>query len=137
MVLLLGHLSHKVTTFFACYCLMSLSLDFSSSFFCESYHYNKSLCLPFGESSLYVCTNVWGPSPIESIDVYSHYIIFVGHFTIYVWLYPLHHKVNAYSTFYHFKFVIENYFKTSSVYVYSNVVVSILHSKCFFASFGI
>ena len=75
---------------------MSLSSEISSTFFCESCHCNKSHRLPFGQSSLKSCgpfdlvyTDVWGPFPVMSINGYKYYVIFVDHFTKYIWLYPL------------------------------------------------
>ena len=61
------------------------------SFFCESCLCNKSHKLPFGVSSLQirgpldlVYSNVWGSSPIESIDGFRYYLIFIDYFTKYV-----------------------------------------------------
>lgn len=58
--------------------------------FCDSCRCNESHKLPFGVSSLkslcpldLLYTDVWGPSPIRSIDGYSYYVIFVDHYTKY------------------------------------------------------
>ena len=61
----------------------------------------------FGESSLksrgpldLLYTDVWGPSPIRSIDGLSYYVIFVDHFTKYSWLFPMANKSNVFSIFF-------------------------------------
>lgn len=63
---------------------------------CNSCFLNKSHKLPFHESSIKTSTplelifsDVWGPSPITSVNGYRYYLIFVDHFTRYSWLYPL------------------------------------------------
>lgn len=39
-----------------------------------------------------IYTDVW-TSPVYSIDGYKYYVVFVDHFTRYVWLYPLKKKI--------------------------------------------
>ena len=64
--------------------------------------------------------NVGGPSPVKSVDGFYYYIIFVDHFTKYVWLYPLHLKSNVFTIFCQYKVVVEKFFKCSIISVYSN-----------------
>ena len=40
----------------------------------------------------FVYSDVWGPSPIDSIDGFKYYLIFVDHYTKYIWLYPMKRK---------------------------------------------
>ena len=100
---------------------------FSKSSFCDSYQCNKSHKLPFGKSSLksrrpldLIYTDVWGPSPIRSIDGFSYYIIFVDHFTKYSWLFPLAYKSDVFSIFPKFKVMVEKYFKSSINTIYTD-----------------
>ena len=76
------------------------------NFMCELYLCNKSQLLPFGDSTLeskgpldLIYTDVWGPSPINSADGFYYYVIFVDHFTKYVWLYPLCLKSDVFTIF--------------------------------------
>jgi hypothetical protein len=39
-----------------------------------------------------IYTDVWGPSPQTSIQGYKYYVIFIDHFTKYVWFFPFHNK---------------------------------------------
>lgn len=54
-----------------------------------------------------VYSDVW-TSPVYSIDGYKYYVIFVDHFTHYVWLYPLRRKSDVLETFTRFKKLVEN-----------------------------
>lgn len=71
--------------------------DVSSSFTfnCDACQCYKSYKLPFCQSTLVsnsplelVYTDVW-TSPAYSIDGLKYYVIFVDHFTKYIWFYPL------------------------------------------------
>jgi hypothetical protein len=86
---------------------------------------NKSHKLPFHESSIKTSTpfelifsDVWGPSPITSVNGYRYYLIFVDHFTRYSWLYPLKQKTEVVTIFPQFQKTVENYFsfKIKSIY---------------------
>ncbi|WKA01579.1 hypothetical protein VitviT2T_019853 [Vitis vinifera] len=90
------------------------------NFFCESCLCNKSHKLPFGVSSLrsrgpldLVYSDVWGPSPIESIDGFRYYLIFIDYFTKYVWLFPMAYKSDVYTIFPKYKSMVEKYFNAS------------------------
>ena len=66
-----------------------------SSFHCVDYSINKSHKLPFSNTSSLkttkplelVYSDVW-TSPLLSIDGFKYYVIFVDHFTHYIWFYP-------------------------------------------------
>lgn len=127
----LGHpstrtLQHLIKTFSLP--LSSGSNNFSS---CNSCQCNKSHRLPFNVSSLksrgpldLIYTDVWGPSPVESIDGFKFYVIFVDHFTKYTWFYPLQYKSEMFTLFPKFKALVENYFKTSIVSIIPTVAAS-------------
>ena len=68
--------------------------------------------LPFGVSSLssncpleLIYTEVWGPI-ILSIDNFKYYVVFLDHFTRYIWLYPIKHKCDLQVIFSQFKAII-------------------------------
>jgi hypothetical protein len=48
------------------------------------------------------------------------FIIFVDHFTKYIWFYPLKKKSDVKNTFIRFKAVVETYFKKKIVTLYSD-----------------
>lgn len=112
--------------------------------FCDSCRCNKSHKLPFGVSSLksrcpldLLYTDVWGPSPIRSIDGYSYYVIFVDHYTKYSWLFPMAYKSDVFSLFPQFKTMIEKFFKTSINTIYSDGGKEYQGLKTMFANSGI
>lgn len=62
---------------------------------CNAYRLNKSHKLPFSKFTLVshhplqlIYSDVW-TSPLYSIDGFKYYVIFVDHFTKYIWLYAL------------------------------------------------
>ena len=108
----------------------SLSLDVSRpskfDFHCNSCSCNKSHKLPFSVSTLVtsspleiVFTDVW-TSPVYSIDNFKYYVIFVDHFTKYIWLYPLQRKSDTREVFIHFKALVENFFNCQIKTLYSD-----------------
>ncbi|CAL1385136.1 unnamed protein product [Linum trigynum] len=122
----LGHPNHRLLTRL----LRTLSLPVSSnSHFhsCVSCALNKSHKLPFSVSTLtstrpfdLLYMDVWGPSPVVSIDSFSYYLVLVDHFTRYTWLYPLSRKYDVSHVFTTFTKMIANYFHTSIRRVYSD-----------------
>ena len=97
----LGHPSSKVLQNLVSSKSHSLSSNDISTFACNSCKCNKSRKLPFSASSITssshlqtIYSYVWS-SPIVSNDNFKYYVIFVDHFTKYVWLYPLQKKSNV------------------------------------------
>lgn len=140
----LGHPSVKIIKYLASSGSVSLSSNFSSTFHCQSCECNKSQRLPFAESSLVsrgpldlVYTDVWGPSPIPSVKGFRYYVIFVDHYTRYVWLYPLRLKSDVFSIFRQFKALVENHFNTKIVTVYSDGGGEYTALKDFLSTLGI
>ena len=83
-----------------------LSNQHKSSVFCDSCLCSKSHKQPFGGSSLkirkdldLVYFDVWGPSPVKSMDGFSYYVLFVDHYTKYCWLYPMAKKIRWFLSF--------------------------------------
>ena len=64
--------------------------------------------------------DVWGFTPIEFVGDFKYYVIFVDHFTKYVWLYPLCLKSNVSDVFLKFKASVETFFKTPIISIYSD-----------------
>lgn len=92
---------------------------------CTSCRLNKSHKLSFHASSItttspleLIFSDVWGPSTITSINSYRYYVIFVDHFTRYVWLYPLKNKSEVTLIFPQFLAKLEQMFshKIKSIY---------------------
>lgn len=82
--------------------------------FCEACQYGKSHILPFKSSDSHasfpldlVHTNLWGPSPVASLNGFHYYIHFVDDNTRYTWIYPLKTKDEALA-FIQFKKMVEN-----------------------------
>ena len=98
----------------------------SSSFHCKDYFCNKSHKLPFSQSTIMssipkkiIFSDVW-TSPIQSINNFKYYDVFVDHFTHYIWLYPLKRKFDVSLIFPHFKSRVENFFKRKIITLYSD-----------------
>ena len=93
--------------------------DHLGSFSCSSNNINKSHKLPFAKSSIttsspldVILSDVW-TSAVSSSDGFHYYVIFVDHFTKYIWFYPLRCKSNVHSTFVALKQLVENYCSTT------------------------
>lgn len=106
-----GHPSPKVRKF---------SLDIIYHFpsmlflFCDACHCNKSKQLLF-VSSLSICSgplellhsDLWEPSPVSATRGHQYYIHFTGHFSHFLWMFPLHQESDALSVFISFKLHVE------------------------------
>jgi len=113
----LGHPSSRILHHLVTSYTLHLSTS-SSNVTCDSYLCHKSQRLPFHVSSLkshgpldLIYTDVWGLAPISSTEGYRFYVIFIDHFTKYIWLYPICHKSDVSLIFPKFKVIVENYFK--------------------------
>lgn len=111
----LGHPSPPILKFLQS--SFQLGISHSKSDFCNSCSINKSHKLPFQKSTIsstypleVIYSDLW-TSPVLSHDGYRYYVIFVDHFTKYIWFYPLKHKSDTNLTFIKFKALVENYFK--------------------------
>ena len=103
-----------------------LSVTNSLTFNCEACQCNKSHKLPFCQSTLVssyplelIYTDLW-TSPLYSRDGFKYYVIFVDHFTKYIWFYPLKHKSDTKSVFIMFKALLEKYFERPIKTLYSD-----------------
>ena len=102
--------------------------DLNKVSFCKHCVQGKMTQLPFPisvsttSSSLeLVHSDVWGPSPITSINGTRYFVIFVDDFTCFTWFFPLTHKSQVLSSFIHFKNIMENLL---------NAKVKILRTDC-------
>ena len=94
----LGHPTKPILRHLVSHYKLHTMSALSSSFHCKDYFCNKSHKLPFSQSTFVssaqlqiIFSDVW-TSPIQSINNFKYYVVFVDHFTHYIWLYPLKHK---------------------------------------------
>ncbi|KAJ9558499.1 hypothetical protein OSB04_013113 [Centaurea solstitialis] len=122
----LGHPSIK--TFVSIIKHLGLTSKSMSDFHahCASCSINKSHKLPFGHNSFVakkplqlVYSDVWGPVQ-SSIDNFKYYVIFVDFFSKYVWLYPLKRKSDVATLFPQFKLLVEKFFGTPLVSLFTD-----------------
>ncbi|KAJ9567715.1 LOW QUALITY PROTEIN: hypothetical protein OSB04_003681 [Centaurea solstitialis] len=135
----LGHPHNKV------FKILSSIVSFNSNVHehCHACHVNKSHRLPFSDSSIIskspldlIFSDVWC-SPIASFDNYKYYIVFVDHYTKYIWLYPLKLKSDSLSIFLRFQRLVENYFNRKIKQVYSDNGGEYIKLSSHFSSCGI
>ena len=117
--------------------------DHLCSFSCTVCNINKSHKLTFAQSSItssspldIIFSDVW-TSPVSSLDGFHYYVIFVDHYTKYIWLYPLRRKSDVHSTFVAFKQLVENYFTTAIKMLYTDNEGEFLAIWSFLATHGI
>lgn len=119
----LGHPDSRILH----YALKNNDIHFvSSNKKCLDYLANKSHKLPFHKSSLsssqplqFIYSDVMGPVPIQSINGFSHYVIFIDLYSRYVWLYPIKFKSDVSSIFPTFKSMVENQLNAKIKTIYS------------------
>ena len=114
-----------------------------SNFTCNSCHCNKTHKLLFSISSLtsshpleLLYFDVW-ISPVVSYDGYKYYVIFVDHFTCYIWLYHLKQKSDVHDIFICFKALVEKHFERSIITFYKDNGGEYISLKSFLATSGI
>ncbi|KAB2630096.1 hypothetical protein D8674_007615 [Pyrus ussuriensis x Pyrus communis] len=57
-----------------------------------------------------VHTDIWGPSPVRSIEGYRYYVTFVDEYTRFVWIFPMSNKSDVFTIFVKFyKFVLNQF----------------------------
>lgn len=81
------------------------------SFVANSFHASKPLELLYSDA--------WGPIE-KSIDGFSYYVIFVDFYTEYICLYPMKHKLDIKILFPQFKRLVEKYFKTPLISIFTD-----------------
>ena len=100
---------------------ISFHEDHLCSFYCPSCNINKSQKLPFAKLSFTSYSpldvffyDVW-TSPVSSFDGFNYYVIFVDHYTKYIWLYSFRRKSDVHFSFVSFKKLVENYLNTVEI----------------------
>ena len=80
---------------------------------CNACHCNKSHKLPFHSSSItstqplqIIFFDMW-TSVVFTYDDFKYYVIFVDHYTKYIWYYPFKCKSHVYDVFVKFKALVE------------------------------
>ena len=88
----------------------------SPDFSCNACHNNKSHKLSFFKSTLVstqpletIFSDMW-TSPIISTYGFKYYVIFVDHFTGYIWCSPIKQNSEVKPVFIRFKTIVEKYF---------------------------
>ena len=139
----LGHPSFSILRSFLLANKIMSNVPVDYKLHCNACACNKSHKLPFGASSLtstqplqLIYTDVWGPT-ISSIDGFRFYVIFVDHYTKYIWLYPIKQKSDVKSIFQNFKLVVEKFFQLPIISVYSDNGGEFQALIQIFSSFGI
>ena len=127
--------------------LSVLSISFLEEHLCPFYYtscnINKSRKSPFAKSNItssslldVIFSDVW-TSLVSSFNDFHYYVIFVDHFTKYIWFYPLRHKSDVHSTFVAFKQFVENYFTTTIKTLYTDNESELLALREFLVTHGI
>ena len=90
----LGHPVFPILKHIVSHYQLDLSSSLISDFLCNVCHYNKNHKLPFSTSTVVssqpleiIFSDVW-TSLVISHNGFKNYIIFVDHFTKYIWFYP-------------------------------------------------
>lgn len=105
---------------------LSLS-DLNKEIVCSSCQLGKGKRLPFYASSRLSTSPLWlihkndvWNSPIQSIDGFKYYVIFVDEFSRFTWFYPLTTKFKVFAQIVKFKLMAENQFSTTIKQLQSN-----------------
>jgi hypothetical protein len=112
----LGHPAFRVVAqIISKFCLPIVSTK--SDFSCSACLSSKSKQLPFPLSRTQInfpleliYTNVWGNSPVCSLNGNRYYISFLDAYSHYTWLFPMTHKNDALPIFIKFQKYVERYF---------------------------
>jgi hypothetical protein len=84
---------------------------------CEACLLGKFKKLPFSDSRTIstnpfeiVHSDVWGPSPHQSLDGFRYYVLFIDDCTRYTWIFPMRNKSEVFSYFQSLCAFIKNQF---------------------------
>ncbi|KAM0957731.1 hypothetical protein ACFX2A_026350 [Malus domestica] len=120
----LGYPSFKILNKLASKSSISLS-DRINKFVCSSCALGNVLANHFllflvtQANLLSYCTLMYG-ALISSVNGYQYYLLLVYDFTKYSWFFPLKYKYEVFSTFVHFKSVVENMLRFKVISVHSD-----------------
>ena len=109
----LGHANDEVLQQLSS--LKSIIINKAVKTMCEACHLGKSTRLPFMLSTFTaskplerIHCDLWGPSPISSVQGFRYYVVFIDHYSRFTWFYPLKLKSDFFSSFVMFQKLIEN-----------------------------
>ena len=92
------------------------SIQFQN-FDCTSYHFGKQTKLPFNKSDSFssapfdlIHYDIWGPAPVPTKGGSKYFVMFVDDFSLYTWIYLLHHRSELASIYQTFHKMIETQF---------------------------
>ena len=130
----LGHPSLKIVHHLVKNFSLPISSQKQSSSLCHSCSTNKIHQQSFHGTSLQsnaplelIYTDVWGPASYTGIDGSRYYLIFVDHYTKYIWFYPMATKSSVSTIFPQFKKFVETRFQKSIKHFILIMEVSSLH----------
>ncbi|GJR33550.1 ribonuclease H-like domain-containing protein [Tanacetum coccineum] len=113
----LGHLGDEVLRSLTSRRFISCNKK-KSSHVCHACQLGKHVKLPFHslDSIVTKCfdiihSDLW-TSPIVSSSGFKYYMLFLDHFSHYVWIYPLKNKSDMFGNFLHFRAYVKNQFKS-------------------------
>jgi transposase InsO family protein len=140
----LGHPSLKIVH----HLVKNFSLPISSqkhfSSLCHSCSINKTHQQPFRGTNLQshaplelIYTDVWGLASYTGIDGSRYYLIFVDHYTKYIWFYPMTTKFGVSNIFPQFKKFVETRFQKPIKTLYSDNGGEFIALKSYFLRHGI
>ena len=122
----LGHPAFPILKHIVSRNALGLSSSLSSDFSCNACLCNKSHKLSFSNSTIVttkplevIFSDVW-TSPIYSPHGFKYYVIFIDHFSKYIWFYPLKHKSDVKEVFIRFKAIVEKHFTSTIQTLYSD-----------------
>ena len=111
---------------------------------CPSCSINKVHQQPFGSTSFQshspleiIYSDVWGPVHITGLNGEHYYLIFVDHYTKYIWFYPMSTKSLVSTVFPQFKLLVETRFKCSIKSLYLDNGGEFLSLKKYLSDHGI
>jgi histone deacetylase 1/2 len=122
----LGHPAFSILRHIVSSNHLGLSSSLSSNYSCNACLCNKSHRLPFSNSTIVstkpleiIFSDVW-TSPIFSHNGFKYYVIFIDHFTKYIWFYPLKNKSDVKEVFIRFRAIVEKHFNSTIKTLYSD-----------------
>ncbi|GJX07004.1 ribonuclease H-like domain-containing protein [Tanacetum coccineum] len=113
----LGHPGEEVLRSLVSRQFISCNKD-KSPHVCHACLLGKHVRLPFSSSNSIVSrsveivhSNIW-TSPIVSSGGFKYYVLFLDHYSHYLWIYPLRAKSEMFLKFLHFRSYVNNQFKS-------------------------
>ncbi|GJT55897.1 ribonuclease H-like domain-containing protein [Tanacetum coccineum] len=113
----LGHPGHEVLRFLASNKMIDCTQTKTSSL-CHACQLGKQVRLPFSISNSrvenlfdIVHSDLW-TSPIPSASGFKYYVLFLDHFSHFLWVYPLRKKSDVFDKFLHFRMYVKTQFNT-------------------------